>query len=351
MKTTGRWPHLVQCAIFVAILALSLTGITRLQIYDSLWTWLLRVLVVLAISLLLIKTSHRQSISDINRSIRHRTLGTADAPLLDPRLAVTMARRVGHAKTVTALQAQVFALAITNPASMRPRLVESYQAYRRTLRQQVTVELQLPNEFFGDLALQPSPAQPADLPPRNRNEPATESLTEAVIADDGPVSARQLPVPIVINYKGELNDDFWIMDHSNSLLHKLAYSEYLELAAGVLHLLLFKAAANGKVLDERQEVEPLMPDSWLTAELRALRCIMQRGERQQGEIAAAVRGVTDLRDQVTDDSSAAYIFLAAKLVRKLGNRYAVVAPVSFDSHGRADRSLRTHRHSWAAAPR
>lgn len=234
---------------------------------------------------------------------------------LPPGRAIALQNRVGRTRAVTPRDAQIFALAITSPVSLRPRIKEIYEPSRRTIKQDVTVAIQLPRALFKSAKIS------ADgIDPVNENLEVAETLL--------------VPFPVVVPIKGELADELEVYGVDEDHLTTYSYSEYLDLVAGVLRMLLLKSCRLG----QNQSLDPAITK----AELGALRCIMRRGLQSAEEVKKTVGCLLNLKTlDIPDDEGHVcrpdeqMINLVAELVRQLANRYAVVALITCNSEYRS----------------
>jgi hypothetical protein len=314
--------------IFLLILAVVM-GFHHIPFYTSPYSILARALIALVTALATLIYIHHMKIRKLETSSVHPPI----VPI-PPGRAVSLQKRVGLTRPVTSLEAQVFALAITNPAIFRPRIVELYEPSRRTIHQEVTVDIQLPRELF-DAHVSDSTAGVSI------NDTATEAEQRSAIQGESTATDRLetpkillIPFPAVVPIKGELNDDFLVLGIDGSRLPTFSYSEYLELVAGVLRMLLLKAC----YLEDKGNLHKIITK----VELSALRCIMQRGLQPASQVASTVTAILDLKTlNIADDHEATrypnnhVVSLVAEVVRQLANRYAIVASVDCNSDYRA----------------
>jgi hypothetical protein len=195
---------------------------------------------------------------------------------------------------------------------------------------------------------------------------------------------RAIPFPVIVPTKGDLHDNFAVYDGEGHRLQTLTYPEYLRFVAGVLRMLLMQAYATHSGL----------PAAAMFVEHRALLELMHRGVTTQtgaplpaqgrgrpsrvfrrtgkvrarpteGELEeqARIAGLIELgperllakldtgthqdnadvrraldawpvEDLLASLSNAKSLRLAAELVRKLRDNYAIVAYVPCDAQGR-----------------
>ncbi|MBB5955303.1 hypothetical protein FHS29_001884 [Saccharothrix tamanrassetensis] len=223
------------------------------------------------------------------------------APQVEEDQVRKLLRKAGKADSPTAVQAKFFALVIASPAEVRKRIVERYRLDERTVRQTVTIEVQVPSQF------------------RASEKDAGEDF---------------FYFPLFAPQKGKLLDNWQIYDGAGEELPSLNYREYLLIAVRVLRLLLVSACGGAQntpsgltpeaervehevvrtLLRRHTKNEPLDPSSVLTA-------------------ANSIRRLTAPRNGNAEKAGQARE-LAAKLVEKIGGRYLVVAVLSPDRDGR-----------------
>jgi hypothetical protein len=203
-------------------------------------------------------------------------------------IATTLLRDAQRDRRLAAWQAKVFALAVTEPAALRQRVVEDYKPDRRTLHQTVTVQVQIPTNL---------------LPVAHDNSPEVAYF------------------PALLAEKGELHDDFDVFVESDSTALVLSYREYLSFASTVLHGLLI--AAFGLRLTDS------LPPQVQGAELTAIMAIMRRRQPQVDLAEVDYSGARQIES--LHASNMALCNLAARFVRKLTTHYAIVtlAPIHY----------------------
>jgi hypothetical protein len=272
----------------------------------------------------------RKHIITLAASSRQRRIQDIDQ--LPLGRATSLQMRAGVTRPVDPIGAQVFTLAINNPAELRQRVVESYEPGRRTLEQRVTIDLQLPQDFPSTAeGIHESKITQDNLVSSDKPK-ATHSGAEGQLP-----ASRKIPLPVVMPPKGELNDNLRVRDSGGALIPAFSYSEYLQVVASVLRMLLLKAF-DVKLDQQGQGGFQKLPRQATRAEFRALSCIMHRGLQTQGRIERAVDSIRDLKmlelspnrklpDQKTLD-------FASELVHNLANRYAIVAPIECGPDGR-----------------
>ncbi|MBP2338004.1 hypothetical protein JOF41_004182 [Saccharothrix coeruleofusca] len=177
-------------------------------------------------------------------------------------------------------EARVFAGAVVKPEQFRRRVVEEYTPSRRTLQKLATVDLDIPKRLL---------------------EAATP---------------QHVYLPVVINQKGDLLDDFHIYEANSDETQWLSYRQYLGLAAEVLHILLLTAY--------RLPLGSDLPPEAEQAELLALQGIVQRRDTRAHSVVdfSGAEAVEQL--QVASTSARK---LAGLFVRQLTENYPIVASV------------------------
>lgn len=234
-------------------------------------------------------------------------------------------------------EAQIFALATTYPAALRQRVSERYVPLRRTVRHTVSMAINIPADKFEFTSA---------LSPRD----VESDIRQASAANRPDGQIFSFPIPAVLFPKGELNDELIIYGNGDEVLPAYSYSEYLQLAARVLHVLLtnaFYISTNDSESNRRASVVPgELEPSLQAAEDAALRCIMHRGRINEDEVISAVKGISslqqriplpaDLSEDLLEERWQARILvqLAAKFVEKLSYDYAIVVPAECRSNGR-----------------
>lgn len=121
--------------------------------------------------------------------------------------AISAMRRAAADRDISADQARLFAMSIVTPASVRERLVETYEAKHSTLHQRSSLDLKVSSTIFKD--------------------------------SDSPKGHQYLP--LLIPEKGELLDGLHVYDGEDRPIRTLPYREYLALMAAVLHTLVVAA--------------------------------------------------------------------------------------------------------------
>lgn len=215
------------------------------------------------------------------------------------RAVVGLQRPSAKRPGVTALQSAVFTTSILKPRQLRQRVSETYDLGRRTLRQRVTIEANVPSNLL------PSTTE--------HSSKIEELLPSAYFA-------------VLVPKKSKFHDDFSLYRADGTSLTVMSYREYLQLVASVLHLSL-ATAFDLQDRETRGKVEK--------AKFKALQLIMSR------------RTVNGIAPNLTEAESwweglAAPTELHARhawesvlaLVQLLTFHYAIVAVVEPDREGR-----------------
>ncbi|MGM1059289.1 hypothetical protein [Saccharothrix sp. Mg75] len=205
--------------------------------------------------------------------------------------ATVLLEQAEQSTDVTANQAKIFASAIIRPATFRRRVVEEFTPDRRTLRKAATVDLDIPKRL-GSM--------------------------------DGTVY-----VPVVLNQKGELLDDFHILHANDEETQWLSYRQYLSLATKVLHILLLSAHGfhQGQVL----------PNGARQAELLAVQAIVRRRDTRSDTPPDLSAAEEILKLPVANEKVR---HIAVLFVQQLITHFAIVACI--DEAG----EMRRHRFKY-----
>ncbi|MEU4805780.1 hypothetical protein [Actinosynnema sp. NPDC023587] len=177
-------------------------------------------------------------------------------------------------------EAMIFAAAVVRPEQFRRRIVEEYTPGRRTLEKSTTVDIDIPKRLVG----------------KNNKE--------------------HVYLPVVINKKGDLLDDFHIYESNSDETQWLSYRQYLSLTAEVLHVLLLSAHRLPRGTD--------LPVSTGEAELLALQCIVHRHDTRS-PAAPDFSGAEAIERLAVTNPGARD--LAGLFVRQLSRNFAIVASV------------------------
>ena len=221
----------------------------------------------------------------------------ADIPPVPEREAYDLQRLAGRIR-LSAKEARIFALAILEPAELRQRVAEHYIPAQRTLRQEVTIESQIPS---GLLALKDDPPNPLG-------------------ADNG---RNTILLPVLVIPKGALNDNLEVYAADSTRIPLLSYREYLQLTAGILRV--FLCMAYGLSTKERRAKFPqptagTAKSDVLHLEQRALCEIIRRAQaNKEVKKTLGVSPVTPeandvaklLEDLPVEDNRKVYLQLAA----------------------------------------
>jgi hypothetical protein len=169
------------------------------------------------------------------------------------------------------------------PQQFRRRVVEEYTPDRRTLTKNCTIDVEIPDRLM---------------------------------TVNG---SRHVHVPVMINKKGELLDDFHIFHANNDETQWLSYRQYLSLAAKVLHVLLLAA-------EDKKIAEPLSPAAD-KAELIALQAIVKRRDTRN-PTAVDLSGVHAIRSLTPQVAKPVVLTMAAMFVEQLTSNYPIVASIA-----------------------
>ncbi|MGW5052539.1 hypothetical protein [Actinokineospora sp. NPDC004072] len=186
-----------------------------------------------------------------------------------------------NSREIHADQARIFAAAIARPEQFRRRVVEEYTPDRRTLRKSVAVDIEVPRRLK--------------------------------ITNDN----AEVFLPVVVNKKGDLLDDFHVHEMNGDGVLWLSYRQYLSLVARVLRRLLLTAYQLSAGED--------LPKAAAQAELMALQAIVRRVDTRSnaGMDYSAADQIAKLSVTLPGLRTLAVLF-----VRQLTSNYAVVARVS-----------------------
>ncbi len=179
-------------------------------------------------------------------------------------------------------RAKLLAYMITYPEQMRQRVVEEYEPGRRTLRQKVTIDLVIDEDYL--------PQKPDS----------------------------KIFVPLLVPRKGDLHDDLEVRDASGGFLATLSHHEYLVMIASTIRLFLKVAERDDK---DRSGLER-----------QAVAYIAERRGRNDGSSGSALKDDTlygSLKAVGTPEANT-----VAGLVRRLSDSYAIIAVVDAPLDGR-----------------
>lgn len=273
--------------ITIALLVIVLAGIPGLLEYPML-SLTLRVLAGVALTLILWFYAYSAHVVPMRLSHRpaHRFALPQDQA---ERLQASVARQLA----LDPVQAMIFVHSVISPSQLRHRIVDQYDAERRTLRQTVSVEARVPAMWMKSLM---------------KSRP-----------DSNTVSAVSVLLPIILPTKGELLDNFELRGADGAALPAVSYQEYLQVVARIIQTL--ANACFGATDTETEEAMRL-----------ALGDILSRGpaERPRTAGANAIRNLERHERRVKPQ----LLGLIASLVEQLAERYAIVAAVPVDTDGR-----------------
>jgi hypothetical protein len=174
-------------------------------------------------------------------SYRRRLRRSHHKPDLNPvpaNRARILQRMAGEAPPAAQAHAEVFFAGVAAPSSINQRIVERWTPQQRTLHKKVTIEGRIPSALLR-------------------------------VLDNGANSDWVLvPIPIIVPRKGELHDNFRVFDGGGHALQTLEYSEYLQLVASLLRMVLLQAY---------EETSGRLPIPAAHVEQRALGEILKRG--------------------------------------------------------------------------
>ncbi|MFC5289372.1 hypothetical protein ACFPM7_20165 [Actinokineospora guangxiensis] len=190
------------------------------------------------------------------------------------------AKNLKNLKEIDADQAKVFATAIGRPEQFRRRVVEEYTPDRRTLLRTATVDIEIPRRL-------------------------------EVQRDDAEVY-----LPVIVNKKGDLLDDFQMQEISGEGVTWLSYRQYLSLVARVLRRLLLAAYRLPEGAD--------LPEAAAKAELMALHAIVRRTDTRN-PVPVDYSGADEIAKLA--DAAPALRTVAVLFVRQLTSKYALVVRV------------------------
>jgi hypothetical protein len=284
--------------ISAASLLLLIAGISELADVSRVTLILIRVLAFVAGCALLSAYAYSRYVRPVMSSRPSATLIS-----LPPGQTHKIQTIAGLTKSVTSAQAKLFALVLVAPSRTRQRLSETYEPAQRTLRQTVTVELNLRDAW----------------------------VREILRRTDGPPT---MLIPAIVPHKGALLDNFKIFREDGNAMSTLAYSEYLQLIAGVLRALLTTALGAQK----GEDFSIKFPAA-TQLETEALTAIIQRGFGRQGRVdehnpSSHAKSVTDKLLALPNIKSSPALQLAASLIIKLSSYYAIVIAEPIPPDGR-----------------
>ncbi len=198
---------------------------------------------------------------------------------------------VSQANFINLEQAEVFARAIVETTALHQRIIEDYQPNKRTLRRQVTIDVQIPRRTL----CRAMGATGSDGAP---GEAASGGDYTGVA---GKAAELVMLYPIVVPPKSVFYDDLRVRGAGGESLATLSYREYLHVAASVVRLLL-AAACNAPPEDLPEE---------------ALKC-------EHGAVGGIIRRIDGRppASRATDDSGTASASATAVEVAEAGRELA-----------------------------
>ncbi|GAA4526421.1 hypothetical protein GCM10023192_08300 [Amycolatopsis samaneae] len=212
--------------------------------------------------------------------------------LVPVRAARKLQRDAGVDELINAMQAEVFAISVLRPSDVRERIVETYTPNGATVRQKVSIEVQLP---LSTLCAGASRDQALRDGGCSGLSPSRTTL---------PAELEVVYFPILLAEKGKLQDNFDAYDADGKPLFVLSYREYLKLVAGTLRLLLATGLATQRAkkaelaalceIAQRRNCDGIVPVSGEKAawvELLELVKFAGKGARTAGTVAAGLARV------------------------------------------------------------
>lgn len=317
-----------ELTIKAALLGIALTALSIAVLVDPLrhrdrmhhlpgWVflwWSGQIIVALLIMYMLRKRVHR--FYKVERFEPPASRSIKDIHAVPEKEAYQLQKLAGNMH-LTARQARIFSLAVLEPTELRQRISESYIPGQRTLTQDVTIEVKIPDRLAG--------LQQDDFQDDSRN--------------------GSVLFPLMILPKGEIND-LEVLDNDDDRIPVLSYREYLQLTAGILRLFLREAFG---LAPDTSLAQALLPPAnaesaaydVLHLEHRALCQIIKRVQanvktsRRVSPVSSDANEVAELIEGLPVASEGnVYLLLAGALIRKLSMHYALVAAVPSSSNGR-----------------
>lgn len=206
---------------------------------------------------------------------------------------IRLLRREGLRKGLSPEEARLFVRAILKPESMRERVIESYEANRRTLHQKVTINLKLDGDC-------------CDY-----------------------TKGQKVNLPLLVPAKGELLDDFRVFDTEGRPVRTLPYRGYLALTAAVLHYMLVETPAGREEEGFAGDEDPR--EALWEMERSALRHIMRPRFALSKHVIDRTRRDMEKKSKRLGESP--QISLALSLIERLTTHYVVVACVNVPEDG------------------
>ncbi|MET9267010.1 hypothetical protein [Amycolatopsis sp. NPDC004079] len=285
----GRWYGASRLAIFIALITVFLLIVNAIGERSYLY-----LVVLITIGLMLVAVHiwvfvYRPTrVGERRRKQRGRD-GLASNGHVDVNELLTAA--INYVKAdVAPTQAKRYIEAIVDPSKLRGRVVETVRPLNRTVRQQVSITLEVPK---GD--------------------------------------EEDLYFPLMFPLKGELQDDLEIrLDGSD--VATLNHAEYLLLTVGTFFSQILDGLAGIK---NNPTLNPILKERWSnelkTLAVKAINLIAIRarlsatGKARLGECATGIERVAELFDPGSESADA--LVRAAGLVKILAGHYAIVAVV------------------------
>lgn len=337
---TARWGQLV---IFLVFVALALIDTSRWTGGMAAWPRIGGIIGILWLS-------HRYTKRHFKWRIEHSHHPSSLKPV-SPDRAGKLQTEVTENALVTFTQADVFARAVVEASEIQKRIIEQYEPGRRTLRQEVTIDIEIPQSTLQRLEA---------------------SGRDASGAGGQRVECSRFYFPVLLPPKGVIYDDLRVHSADGGELPTLAYREYAKVASGVLHLLL--AAACFTRPDELPDGARVCERNAIAGILRRIaprqrtngvqaQCAVANGQSEHTahtdleaaepvvgspngdadapqltvvpdgrSLAKALRELDDV--SLADPICAKAIRLAANLVKVLSSHYAIVVEIPATASGR-----------------
>jgi hypothetical protein len=287
----------------------------RFNSASVIWPWwliqLLLILVVLALFRRSLRIYHKQD----EESSKPRKIHEIELVPEDEAYAL---QRLAGRFQMDAKQARILALAILQPAELRERVAERYEPRNRTLQQEVAIEAKISGRLY-DLGRAAETGRPC----------------------------MDVYFPVLVIPKGSFNDNLTVLGADENRIPVLSYREYLQLAARLMRLF-FYLAYDVKTDDQwRKVIEDAsklpLDHNVHHLEHRALCEIMRRTEANID--VRRLRGVSPVSQEAdrlarhieelpVPTERTVYLRLAAALLRKMSQHYALVAATTSDEDGR-----------------
>lgn len=263
--------------------------------------WAVRLVVLVVLLALVAVLAYRHRVRKLTRKHEPR-----DIPAVPESHASTLQYYASRRRSQEDyLRTKIFALSVARPEQLIQRIVDQYEAGRRTLTQRESIEVQIPRRLL--------------------------EVTTSKTRRRTPIKAPgTIWFPALIDPKGTLHDNLDFQDEHGDGTHSLSYREYLELAAIVLRDLLNTAYGIGAEMKKGTlVVRRNLPAHALDAERDALIAIFQRRNASSANGTDAAR-----RIECLPGGDRAALILAANFVDQLSIHYATVVPVHPSETGR-----------------